>query len=99
MTFVTLYSFIFTGLLFLNCTPFSGVWEQYDLTVLSNPELASQLNCLSADESFLRVTIAGSFSVFTDWYSVMLPAVLLLRVKMNLKQKYGLMLIFGLGYT
>jgi hypothetical protein len=37
-------------------------------------------------------------SVITDFYSVVLPAVLLLRIKMTKRQKIGLVFIFGLGF-
>jgi hypothetical protein len=96
MIFVTLYTVIFSGILFLNCTPFSGIWQQYDVIWLAIP--GNTVHCLPIQKQFDLVTVAAVFSVFTDWYSVMLPAVLLLRIRMNVKQKYGLMFIFGLGY-
>jgi hypothetical protein len=41
---------------------------------------------------------AGGLSVVSDFYSVMLPAVLLMRIRINRRQRFGLIFIFGLGY-
>ena len=41
---------------------------------------------------------AGGLSVVSDFYSVMLPAVLLMRIRINRRQRFGLIFIFCLGY-
>jgi hypothetical protein len=61
-------------------------------------EHASEVHCLSPPATFATSILCGVFSVFTDWYSVTLPAILLLRLRITARQKYGLLFIFGMGY-
>ena len=41
--------------------------------------------------------LVGALSVVTDFYSVLLPAALVLQIRISRRQKIGLFFIFGLG--
>jgi hypothetical protein len=96
MAFIVLYTVAFTLELFLACRPFNGFWNRYNLTVLQNDP--GSVHCQSPRTAFVSATIAGALSVFSDWFSVMLPAVLLLQHNISVQRKLGLMIIFALGY-
>jgi hypothetical protein len=97
MAFVTLYSIAFTALVTTQCSPVNGYWNRYV------PEWyavhGSTLKCATPRYTYIISSVIGSVSVFTDWYCVMLPAVLLLGMTMNTRDKYGLICIFALGYA
>jgi hypothetical protein len=92
MGFVGAMTITFIVLLFLTCTPLQAYWYQYDLTY------DKKYTCASVDQIVEISKLSGSLSVITDFYSVALPAVLLLRIQISKKQKIGLMCIFGLGF-
>jgi hypothetical protein len=95
MGFVTMYTIIFTAIITIQCTPIDEFWLEYD------PEWVSTHtnNCWSIHSDGILARFVGTLSVFTDWYTVMLPAILILPMKMTKKQKHGLMFIFGMGYV
>ena len=43
------------------------------------------------------VVVAGALSVVTDFYSVVLPMIVLLRLQISKREKIGLMVVFGVG--
>ena len=96
MVFVTTYTVFFVLILFVGCHPFAANLYYYDVTWMA--EHAPEASCWTQPINFALTTVCGSLSVFTDWYSVMLPAVLILRIRMIVRQKYGLIFIFGMGY-
>ncbi len=96
MAFVIIYTIVFVTLLFVGCRDLVANWFRYDLVWLA--ENAEKAHCWNQSLAFTFATLCGAFSVFTDWYSIMLPAVLLLRLRINARQKYGLWFIFGIGY-
>lgn len=95
IAFVLAYTIAFYVLTFVACRPFVALWQQYNPDWLAknpvffctDPVLITQLSKL-----------AGALSVVTDFYSVMLPAVLIFKIRITKRQKYGLFFIFGLGY-
>lgn len=95
ISFVVAYTVAFFALTFTTCRPFVGLWQQY------NPEwLAKNPNFFCADNVLATQLseLAGALSVVTDFYSVMLPAVLIFKIRITKRQKYGLLFIFGMGY-
>lgn len=92
IAFVLLYSVVFTILLLTNCTPVSAAWLRYSLTYTKN------YKCVSAATEATKTVVWGALSIFSDFYSVVLPAFILLRLKMSFKQKLGLYSVFGLGF-
>jgi hypothetical protein len=83
---------IWVVLLYYTCTPYQAYWRQYDVTY------DTTFTCKSADLLVLTSRLVGSTSVITDFYSVLLPAILLMRIQISRKQRIGLMFIFGLGF-
>jgi hypothetical protein len=41
--------------------------------------------------------LSGALSVITDFYSVLLPAMLVFKIQVTRRQRIGLLLIFGMG--
>ena len=81
----------FTVLLFVTCSPVSYNWGQYSVTYKPG-------YCTSKSSQALGGIMQGSWSVISDFYSVLLPAALLLRIRISRRQRWGLMFIFGLGF-
>lgn len=95
IAFVIAYTIAFFVLTFTACQPFVALWQQY------NPNwLANDPDFLCADTVLITQLseIAGALSVITDFYSVMLPALLIFKIRITKRQKYGLLFIFGMGY-
>jgi hypothetical protein len=92
IAFVTLYT-IALGIFMLNmCDPLEAFWKLYD------PTFERKYRCLSQDVQDDSAIISGCLSVITDFYSVTLPAILIFKVKVTKRQRWGLFVIFGLGY-
>jgi hypothetical protein len=94
IAFVICYTIIFFSLLITTCSPVEAIWKQYDFAWTAK----HHFTCVSPGTTVAASKAAGALSVISDFYSVMLPAVLLLRIRINKRQRYGLMFIFGIGY-
>ncbi|TID18911.1 hypothetical protein E2P81_ATG05887 [Venturia nashicola] len=95
IAFVIAYTVAFFVLIFTTCRPFVALWQQYNPDWLAkNPNFVCAAPLLETQLSEL----AGGLSVITDFYSVMLPAVLVFNIQITRRQKYGLCFIFGMGY-
>lgn len=95
IAFVIAYTVAFFVLTFTSCRPFVALWQQY------NPDwLAKNPHFFCADIVIATQLsqLIGALSVVTDFYSVMLPAVLIFKIQITKRQKYGLLFIFGMGY-
>ncbi|KAF2666398.1 hypothetical protein BT63DRAFT_57742 [Microthyrium microscopicum] len=89
-------SVIPTVLSLTSCTPFKANWWQWDIGyVYAN---AYHFHCRKVAKKVLAARVSGALSVITDFYSVMLPAVLLLRIRINKRQRWGLIAVFSVGY-
>ena len=93
MGFAILVTFVFLVLLFTVCTPLASYWLQYSMHPLAH------YHCLSVDTRSALSKTSGVLSVVTDFYSLMLPAILLMRIQVAKRRRIGLMIIFGVGYT
>jgi drug/metabolite transporter (DMT)-like permease len=89
---VVAYTIITAVLLGHACTPLQSLWRQFD------PTYTAAYHCESNHLQESGSLVSGILSVVTDLYSVMLPAMLLLRTRISKRQKIGLIIIFGLGY-
>jgi len=81
-------------LLLTNCDPVKATWMQYDHAWTRT----HHYKCVSNHFLVAASLAAASLSVVTDFYSVMLPAALLMRIRINKRQRFGLIFIFGMGY-
>jgi hypothetical protein len=96
MAFALTTSIVPTGLLLRSCTPFEAIWLQWDLVwVYKN---AYKFHCQKAHVTLLVSQLAGAWSVVSDFYSVLLPSLLLMRMRLNKRQRIALFFVFGLGY-
>jgi len=84
-----------TAYLLTSCHPFEVNWMQWDLTYVYKN--AYQFHCRNVWTIVSLANMTGCLSVITDFYAVLLPTVLLMRMKINKRQKYGLMVVFGVG--
>jgi hypothetical protein len=91
MAFVIASVIIFTVLLILTCNPVDYYWYQYS----TKPHNG---HCKGYGSQVAGGILQGTFSVISDFYSVVLPATLLLRIRISRRQRFGLMFIFGLGF-
>jgi hypothetical protein len=92
--FVIAYTIVFFILVMTTCTPLEAYWRQYD----SAWTLSHRYHCSKNKYQVRLSELAGALSVVTDFYSVMLPAALIMRIRINKRQKYGLFFIFGVGF-
>ena len=92
MAFVVCNTVIFFALMCTTCKPLDAFWRMYE------PNYTVDYTCTPASKQKYGSLVSGALSVFTDWYSVMLPATLLFRMKINRRQKIGLIFIFGTGF-
>ena len=90
--FVVVYTVIFTIFLITECYPLDALWNQL------NPNYTEKYRCTSTNTQILQGRISGGFMVFTDFYSVTLPAILIFRISMTQRQRIALIVIFGVGY-
>jgi len=91
--FVVVYSIVFLTFLLTSCYPLVATWKKLD------PNYKHPYHCQSPDLSVTTVRISGALMVFTDFYSVTLPAVLVFRLRMGWRQRFALIIIFGIGYV
>jgi hypothetical protein len=95
IAFVVAYTIAFFVLVFTTCRPMEAIWRQYDPEWLARHPHSY---CVSNATITWISELAGALSVVTDFYSVMLPAALVMRIRVTRRQKYGLFFIFGMGY-
>jgi hypothetical protein len=88
ITFTVFYSVALIITLFLICLPFGTYWETLA------PNFHGDATCVN--ESPFWVT-AGVLAVFSDFYALILPGILLWRLKMTRGQRAGLTIIFCLA--
>lgn len=89
---VVAYSVTFLVLLCVTCTPIQAAWRNVD------PTYTEPWHCVSPAEQDSISKLGGALSVVTDFYSVLLPAVLVLQLKITRRQRLGLMAVFGVGF-
>jgi hypothetical protein len=96
MAFAVVTSVIPSSLLLSSCRPFEANWMQWDLTYVHTN--AYKFQCRSTKTTVIIAQWTGALSVMTDFYSVLLPSIHLLRMSLNKRQRCGLLLLFGVGY-
>jgi hypothetical protein len=57
----------------------------------------NDFRCEDQANQVVIAKLIGALSVVTDFYSVVLPAALVMQIRISRKQKIGLFFIFGLG--
>jgi hypothetical protein len=96
MIFAVVTTIIPTVTLLKECEPFEAIWMQWSITyVYAN---AYKFHCRSTHYTVLWSVLSGAWSVTSDFYSVLLPSLLLSQMKLNKRQRLGLFFVFGLGY-
>ncbi|KAF2434105.1 hypothetical protein EJ08DRAFT_694126 [Tothia fuscella] len=94
ISFVIAYTIVFFIIICVGCFPVEATWRQFD----SQWVIKNQFTCAPRNTAIHLAELVGGLSVITDFYSVMLPAVLLMQIRLNKRQKYGLFFIFGIGF-
>ena len=69
-------------------------WAKVEQAVAAHPEAS----CAPQHRIIWISYLSGALSVFSDFFSVMLPGALLLKIQISKRQKWGLMVIFGVGF-
>jgi hypothetical protein len=92
IAFVIAYTLAMFVFLCSACTPIEAEWRAIDATY------HTKYHCAPAQTQWAAAASSGAFSVFSDAYSVFLPAILLFRIKVTTRQRVGLMFIFGVSF-
>lgn len=92
--FLVIFTLTFQILLLFTCRPIAAAWLHWDPVYATTTDWS----CMSIATQNDIAIVAASLSVFTDFYAVVLPASLLMRIRISTRQKVGLLLIFGLGF-
>jgi hypothetical protein len=92
--FVIAYTITFFVVICVSCQPLEATWRQYD----PKWTLKHKFTCAPKKNQVRIAELVGGLSVITDFYSVMLPAALVMQIRINKKQRYGLFFIFGVGF-
>lgn len=88
--FTIAYCVAFTIVLIFNCTPTDAYWRSY------NPTYHEKFTCL---DTTVANPLSGVLSVISDFYSVLLPCLMLRRFDAPRRQKIALNVIFCLSLT
>jgi hypothetical protein len=91
MGVILAYTLIMFSLLVGTCTPVDAFWRKFD------PAYMEHYHCTGPRAQTKVSQLTGSLSVITDFYSVLLPALLVFRMTIPRRQRIALMLVFGLG--
>ncbi len=95
IAFVLAQTIVFSVLVLMTCSPAPMIWYQYvPQWVAAHPGATCSPTRITVGISYL----SGSVSVFSDFFSVLLPGALLLKIQISKRQKWGLMVIFGVGF-
>lgn len=91
IAYITIYGVVFCFLLLLECRPLQAYWMAFNLEWRATNEFT----CLS--ESAL-LPLSGAFSVVGDFYSTLLPIILVTHLQLPVRQKLGLYALFAFGF-
>jgi hypothetical protein len=80
-----------TGFLVTACLPLETLWRSTD------PTFSKPFRCQSQKLQLVVALTGASLNVATDVYAVVLPALLVLQLKVTNRQRIALMAVFGLG--
>jgi len=92
IVFTVLFAAVSLILWCTNCLPTNAFWRRLD------PTYKGQYSCISQRSSKATSAFTGGMGAFTDFYSVLLPGTLMLRVRVTKRQKVALISIFALGF-
>jgi len=88
-----LYTISFQILALTTCLPIESNWRQFDATY------QGKYRCLSEASQIKIVQVGAVLSVGTDFYSVMLPAWMLMQIPMSMRQRVGIAFVFTVGFV
>jgi hypothetical protein len=91
LVFVLSYTLVITVFVATACIPLETVWR------LGDPTFQKPFKCQSLELQKVVILTGASSNVATDVYTVVLPTLLLLKLKITNRQRIALMAIFGLG--
>ncbi|KAF2396765.1 hypothetical protein EJ06DRAFT_482660, partial [Trichodelitschia bisporula] len=94
ITFVVVYTIVVSFLVLFTCNPIPAVWKNYDLQWAQT----HKFSCTSRPVQTWVAELTGALSVFSDVYSILLPAALLMRIRISRRQRIGLLFVFGVGF-
>ncbi|KAI9714279.1 MAG: hypothetical protein M1820_000239 [Bogoriella megaspora] len=86
--FTALYGVVFIIILCTNCKPLNAYWLSYSPTY-TTPHVC--------DPPGAGPPVSGAMSVFSDFYAVVLPYLLVRKLQVSWRQRCGLYAIFGFG--
>lgn len=93
LIFCVLYTVAFIVTLFTQCRPLEATWERF------NPAWGKEYKCIPRETQLMLTQVSAILSVFSDFYAVVLPGILVLQLNLPRRQKIALYAIFGLGFS
>jgi len=91
IAFIAVYTVVITILQCSTCIPLEANWRRL------NPNYTRSYRCGSTASQTSISVMSGALSVISDFYSVLLPALLVFRIQVTKMQRLGLLIIFGMG--
>lgn len=91
LCFVIAYTTTFTLIVVFYCWPIDAYWKQFSYPIPYEKEY----KCLDEGKSII---VSAVLSVLTDFMSTLLPLLIFARLKMPMRQKVSLGVVFGLGF-
>jgi hypothetical protein len=89
--FVAIFTIITYAILVTSCTPTEAFWRHLD------PNYNTSYHCINPNTQAWASKLMDVLSTLTSIYSLVLPAIVLLRLNINKRQKIGLGAIFSLA--
>ena len=87
-----LYTLAFGLVLILMCTPVEAYWNQFDVSWIQE---GHKFKCGNEN---ISLPISGAFSVIGDFYTTLLPLMLVYNISLPPRQKKALYALFGVGF-
>ena len=88
IAFTAVYGIVFVTILCTTCKPLDAFWLSY------NPQYQEPHVC---DGPNPGPPVSGAMSVFSDLYAVVLPYLVVQKLRISKRQKYALYAVFGFG--
>jgi len=92
IAFVIAYYVTFNLTLYLHCRPFHAFWKQVDLEWYFKHQ--GRFTCSSESADLIAASVV---SITQDFIAVGLPMVLFWRLRVSIKQRFALAIVFGVG--
>jgi hypothetical protein len=92
IAFIVLFTIAFLIILLVQCSPISAVWQSI------NPLYSEPHRCMSQHAVLITTFFSNSIYVFADLLCVTLPAIVVMRLRLDFRSRVALLFVFCVGY-